>query len=859
MSSSIYHRSRMFKVSTSLLLSTAYFVAAIGVWMVNQGQVNTSADSVNPTCTPPHQATDNFNAESRVDGGEIAVPAGWTKDSGTLLTGWDRNISSSDSGDAWMGIAGRIQRPIKETRQGKADFVLASFGGYGTVALPNNNALVPFDVALFTKSGTPLTLRITPSNNTVGFNGVDTPPIQYRDPLSGEFKPVQYDAPGLGFTVAAHFPVATAVNHDNTFTSEIRFTVEWDGTNFTVNSPYATQVDGNRSKSYRYAQNEPTSMTGIALTNTTNQSFTNMTSGIYMMAKQIVYPAGVTIPCITSVQPSTVAPGATAQLTGINFTGNQETTVNFGNGKTAPLGDVNGAGTTGVFTVPADVTAGTYNIFITNNLGQSGTVPLTVQAPQAATFTFTGTVFEDANGSGTLDTGETKLSGKAVTLIGNGIDGAVTCTTNVQQTDTFDALAEGATDNFDWQHTSFDQTSFAAKLNHGKTGKGLALSDTNAGTGLDKGIYASRLFPTTPQGTVSLDVRPAQTNAIIAMNLRDHSAASNGVNFIYVYFYNDGTVRYWDGTKPFGEQQYVQLGTATYQANQWHTVKIDWTAMGFDVTFNGTKLTPTPISYPPTGTGEPKPSNNLTVYTQNSVGSFDIDNVEHPDCAAPVVTGGRTVTTDANGGYAFNDLAAGIYRVVFLTPGGYTYTKNHLFESQLGPNASHNFGIKRLPVASGFVIRGTVFEDSNTNGTLDASERKIAGQTVQLLVNNTATASVTTDANGGYAFAPVAPGTYVARINVPAGFAASPSDTASVTVTDADKTVNFGMKRTAPTTPTNGGGTTDADNKTTPAAKVAAAAKLVSSGGSLGINLAIAGILSLGTTYLLLHRRQTAE
>jgi hypothetical protein len=70
-------------------------------------------------------------------------------------------------------------------------------------------------------------------------------------------------------------------------------------------------------------------------------------------------------------------------------------------------------------------------------------------------------------------------------------------------------------------------------------------------------------------------------------------------------------------------------------------------------------------------------------------------------------------------------------------------------------SANNNFGY----VYTGS-IAGTVYTDSNHNGTLDSGEPGIGGVTVTLSLGGSTVATTTTAANGTYSFSNLAPGSY---------------------------------------------------------------------------------------------------
>src|SRR5207237_1186595 len=87
-----------------------------------------------------------------------------------------------------------------------------------------------------------------------------------------------------------------------------------------------------------------------------------------------------------------------------------------------------------------------------------------------------------------------------------------------------------------------------------------------------------------------------------------------------------------------------------------------------------------------------------------------------------------------------------------------------------------------------------VFNDLNANGIQDAGETGIAGVTVML--SGDATATTTTDANGLYLFSGLTPGSYQVKFTVPAGYMFSPQDQGSDDAKDSDANMATGMTST---------------------------------------------------------------
>ncbi len=151
-----------------------------------------------------------------------------------------------------------------------------------------------------------------------------------------------------------------------------------------------------------------------------------------------------------------------------------------------------------------------------------------------------------------------------------------------------------------------------------------------------------------------------------------------------------------------------------------------------------------------------------------------------------------TQTTDPNGKYYFSDLAPREYRVIVdnpdidnanedpaenvgtvsgITDG--TASNRQISNITLDPvttgidGVNYDFGYPndQSPENQNFIntLSGTVYEDDDNDGVLDAGESGIAGVTLELYQGMTLVDTTTTDANGNYTFTNVAAGTYEIR------------------------------------------------------------------------------------------------
>jgi hypothetical protein len=151
--------------------------------------------------------------------------------------------------------------------------------------------------------------------------------------------------------------------------------------------------------------------------------------------------------------------------------------------------------------------------------------------------------------------------------------------------------------------------------------------------------------------------------------------------------------------------------------------------------------------------------------------------------AAPI-----TVQTDAQGNFTFTNLKAGTYTLTETQPatpanqngkskvgsgGGNTATENVISNIVVVDGQKANgYIFAEVPIVS---IAGTVFEDTNGNGTKETSEPGISGATVTLTGTSVVTGAITsktatTDASGNYKFEGLTPGTYTVTETQPTGY-----------------------------------------------------------------------------------------
>ena len=108
-----------------------------------------------------------------------------------------------------------------------------------------------------------------------------------------------------------------------------------------------------------------------------------------------------------------------------------------------------------------------------------------------------------------------------------------------------------------------------------------------------------------------------------------------------------------------------------------------------------------------------------------------------------------------------------------------------------------------FPILEGFadqayaaVIRGTVFNDTNKNGTLENGEVGISGVTV----TRDGSISSITDGAGDYTFTNVTNGNHTLSVADPAGYSLSSNNNPSTFNVQGNTTVNFGYEPITTTT-----------------------------------------------------------
>lgn len=337
---------------------------------------------------------------------------------------------------------------------------------------------------------------------------------------------------------------------------------------------------------------------------TSNLSFTVSCSNGFVTATDTVAVTVGPKPALTGISPGIGLVGSQTTISGTTLPASGSTVTFISSTNVAtPVTNVTATnGTTMPVTVPTTLTAGTYTVTVTHTtLGA-------ITSSQPLTFTVTDP------------------SAPIVCLPSDA---------GKQVTDDFESFTDGATKDFGWTVVNYPNTSATIKSGAGKSGKGLVLVDTNNSQGYLGQVHAVRQFKAKDQGTIAFDLKPSQTTGRFAMIL---DGQKGGLS--YVYLSPTGTFERYNTTT----NSYTQIGTATYKANEWMQVTIDWDSATKTAkwTVNGTAISAQPLPYDYPQNAAPATSFQLVTTSSfaaaPSVGTFAVDNVIYPGCVGLAMT-----------------------------------------------------------------------------------------------------------------------------------------------------------------------------------------------------------------------------
>ncbi len=392
-----------------------------------------------------------------------------------------------------------------------------------------------------------------------------------------------------------------------------------------------------------------------------------------------------------------------------------------------------------------------------------------------------GSVYVDSNGNGTRDTGEPGLPGVTVTLTGtDNLGNPVTRTTTTDANgdyrftdlragdytltetqpvgftdgaETVGSLGGSTAVNDSISSISLGAGQSGTGYNFGEVGVGLAGSayiDSNNNGARDAGEPGIGGVLITLTGTdgagnaVNRTTTTAADGTYSILNLAASDPAGYRITETQPAGYGDGRDRVGTGGGTLGNDtvsNIVLSGTTVVTGYDFGELGPELSGSVYiDTNGNGTR-----------DNGEPGIAGVTVALTGTDVVSGAVS---------------RTTTTDANGAYRFSDLRAGSYTITETQPLGFADGAETV--GSLGGDNSVNDVFSSLTVGAGqngtgydfgergVGLSGTVYVDSNNNGSRDSTETGIAGVLITLTgtdsAGNAVTRTATTVADGSYSF-----------------------------------------------------------------------------------------------------------
>jgi hypothetical protein len=478
------------------------------------------------------------------------------------------------------------------------------------------------------------------------------------------------------------------------------------------------------------------------------------------------------------------------------------------------------------------IPAGTYTVRVDDTYLPGGLTPTFdydgIATPHEASVTVTGgqtnndvdfgyqgsgslgdRVWNDSNGNGVQDAGETGYTGVTVQLYDD-FDSLITSTvTGANGHYSFDHLAEGT------YNVRVDTATLPAGVTPTYDKDGIDTPDV---------AYFLYVAPNTNEDTVDFGYRGSATGSIGDRVWIDSNgdgaqdAGETGVNGVTVELL-DSTNNVVATATTAGDGNYtfssladgsytVRIVTSTLPAGVAPTYDLDGVATPNAAAVSlsgGANRTDVDFGYRGTASAGDRlwiDSNGDGIQDSGETG-INGATVELLDGASNVVA---TATTSGDGNYTFSHLMGGNYSVRVVAsslPAGVvpTYDLDGIATANIASFALAG-GANKTDVDFGYRGNGTVGDrlwlDTNGDGVQDAGEAGITGATVQLFDGATLVGSTTTGANGIYQFEHLRPGTYTVKIvpaSLPAGVTPTYDLDGVATANQATFTLGAGASR----------------------------------------------------------------
>lgn len=635
---------------------------------------------------------------------------------------------------------------------------------------PGDPVLTGVPVTLFTSSGASIGSTTTDSNGDFSFGGLSagTYTLTFSTP-SGyviESTPVTAETPGPEsfVSVGAYQP------------DTITGTAFLDLNNDQLDDPGDPGVAG---LSVTMVDQIGHSYGPVTTDSNGNYTFSNLAPGTYQMT--FTAPSGYVLNgssntssesmTVTSddTEPQDVPVYSATALTSVSGTvfvdSNGDYTNDSGDpglaGATVTLfnwWDVNVGKTTtdsnGDFSFP-NLAPGTYTAAFTPPSGYvMESASVTAVAPGAGTVvsvgayqpdTISGTVFVDSNQDGVQDDGESGLPGVTVTMTDANGNTYGPITTDSNGNYSFSYLAPGT------YTVNFTAPSGYVVNGSANTLSGSVTVTSNDSETLDAPAYSATTLVTL-SGTVFLDINGDDTD-----DTGDPTQAGVTVTLVNSSGFEVGSMT----TDTTGAFSFPWLPVGTYTAV--------FSAPGGYVMETTSVRAALPGSSSVLSVGVYQPD-TITGTAFGDINNDQTDDTGDPAIAGAIVTmtdqNGNTygpITTGSDGSYSFSNLAPGAYTLTFTAPSGYVMdgTSNTWTTSvSVSSNDTETANIPIYPSTQLGTVSGVAWLDRNGDQNFETGDTGLAGVTVTLDESNGQSESVTTSADGSYAFSNLPAGTY---------------------------------------------------------------------------------------------------
>ncbi|MEZ5039338.1 MAG: SdrD B-like domain-containing protein [Saprospiraceae bacterium] len=459
--------------------------------------------------------------------------------------------------------------------------------------------------------------------------------------------------------------------------------------------------------------------------------------------------------------------------------------------------------TTAAITVNPFVTT-TYTVIVTDSKGCSDTDQVIVTVASENCASLGDYVWEDLNGNGIQDDGDTGVEGVTVNLKDENGE-VIETTTGPDGSYRFTDLAPGTysvqfelPSGYNFSPINVDDDALDSDADPTMNGMtaSITLDPGENDNKLDAGIY-----------------QPASLGDYVWEDLNGNGIQDDGDTGVEGVTVNlkdeNGEVIETTTTGPDGSYSFTDLAPGTYSVQfvlpsggyTYSPLNVGDDALDSDANSAMGGMT----ALTTLQSGENDPTLDAGIYQTASLGDYVWEDLngngiqDDGDTGVEGVTVNlkdengevfRTTTTGPDGAYSFTELIPGTYSVQFVLPSGYQYSPLNIGDDALDSDAdpTQNGMTATTTLASGendptldagiyqtASLGDYVWEDLNGNGIQDDGDTGVEGVTVNLKdESGDVIETTTTGPDGSYSFTGLDPGTYSVQFVLPSGYTYSP-------------------------------------------------------------------------------------